>query len=560
MSNISISRKLLLAFGLIALITFIGSSITQYSESRLVAAAADLDRFHRAIGLFKDVQANCINRLSISNGAIIARSTERYGKIYEERTQEVRKVTKELHDLLKSDPSLASSVSNLDQAIEDVEKSVYLDILDRVHKGDIDGASDIIAKDIAWPHLEKFFTTMASTEKTLNQAIDGAKVTLDEQATFAKTVTLISLISLMTAVLAMTVILTKDIASPVRDVTKVMRDLDAGQLDTVIPKNSRSDEIGTMIGTLVSFHGKLRENESLRDSEQKRSDIELTKGRQMRETVNVFSHSIGELISLLSKSEESLRLTAGNLTLDAGTGLEAVGHVATGASMASQNASAVSAATEELSASIREISERISDVATTTTRAEGDAAEAVKMVSQLTDAAQRIGDVVQLISDIASQTNLLALNATIEAARAGDAGKGFAVVANEVKHLASQTAKATDEIGKLVGDVQNAVRHVEGSISSVVEIISNVNTSTTSVASAVEEQSAATSEISRNVAIFSESVSGVAASAQTLRAVVDKTAESAQSLDHAAGRLHTESKEINRTIDVFLSSVRTAGG
>ena len=558
MSNISISRKLLLAFGLIALITFVASSMTQYSEGRLVSAAADLDRYHRAIGIFKEIQANCINRLSISNGAIIARSTERYGKIYDERTQEVRGFTKELQSLLRDDPQLYASAKSLDGAINDVEKSVYLDILDRVHRGDVDGAADMIAKDIAWPHLEKFFTAMSVTEKDLNQAIDSAKQTLDEQATFAKRVALVSLLSLMLAVLAMTVILTKDIATPVREVTQVMRDLDAGQLNTTIPQTTRSDEIGTMIGNLVSFHGKLKENENLRSAEQKRSEVELTRGRQMRDTVTDFSQTIERLMSMLNSSEESLRTTASGLTLDAGTGLVAVGDVAQGASMASENANAVSAATEELSASIREISDRITEVATTTAMAETDAANAVQLVTQLTDAAQRIGDVVLLITDIASQTNLLALNATIEAARAGDAGKGFAVVANEVKHLANQTGKATEDIGRMVTEVQNAVQQVENSITNVVKIISSVNASTSSVAGAVEEQSAATAEISRNVSMFSETVNSVAQSAQTLRAVVDKTADSAHTLDQAAGQLHKDSQEINSTIGSFITTVRTA--
>ncbi|MGE4281294.1 MAG: protoglobin domain-containing protein [Magnetospirillum sp.] len=223
---------------------------------------------------------------------------------------------------------------------------------------------------------------------------------------------------------------------------------------------------------------------------------------------------------------------------------------------ATTNIQTVAAAAEELSSSIEEISRQVSHSAAIAADAMTEAERTNQMVESLSEAAGKIGQVVSLINAIASQTNLLALNATIEAARAGEAGKGFAVVANEVKSLANQTAKATNEIGTQIGAVQSATRDAVGAITDIARTIGQINEIAGSIAAAVEEQGAATQEIARNVQQAAMGTQEVTGTIARVSAAAFETGNTAREVLNAAASLAQNSNVLENQVDRFVADIR----
>ena len=221
-----------------------------------------------------------------------------------------------------------------------------------------------------------------------------------------------------------------------------------------------------------------------------------------------------------------------------------------------QNVQTVASATEELSSSIREIGNQVSESSRIVGAAVTQADDTNAKVKALAEAAQKIGDVVTLINEIAGQTNLLALNATIEAARAGEAGKGFAVVASEVKNLATQTAKATEEIAGQVRAIQDATDTSAQAIDTIAQTINRVNEISTAIASAVEEQGAATQEIARNVQQAAQGTTEVSSNIGSVTQVAQETGAAATQLLSSAGELARNGTLLRSQVDDFLREVR----
>ena len=271
-----------------------------------------------------------------------------------------------------------------------------------------------------------------------------------------------------------------------------------------------------------------------------------------------FSGKVGHLVGLVSSAATELQATAQSMTGTADMTMQQASNVASAAEEASVNVQTVASSAEELAASIGEISRQVAQSAKIAGKAADDAKRTDTVVRALAEGARSIGEVVGLISNIAGQTNLLALNATIEAARAGDAGKGFAVVASEVKSLATQTAKATDQISQQIGQIQSATNEAVAAIQGIAATIGEVNEIAAAIAAAVEEQGAATQEIARNVQQAASGTQEVTSNITGVSQGASSTGAAAGEVLSAAGELSRQAEQLTGEVGQYIAAMKAA--
>ncbi len=365
--------------------------------------------------------------------------------------------------------------------------------------------------------------------------------------------------------IALAALIGMGVSRPVLAITESMTRLAGKDTKSEIPGAGRKDEIGQMADAVDFFRRQIIEADRLTAEqaladEQRRKDQEdrAARAQAVQKMTSDFDREVAGVLNTVSAASTELESTAGNMSNIAQQSSTQAGAVAAAAEQASANVQTVASASEELANSIREIAQQVSRSNEVAERAVSEASQTQATVEGLAAASQKIGEVVALITDIAEQTNLLALNATIEAARAGDAGKGFAVVASEVKNLANQTARATDDIRNQIGSVQTATASAVSAITGIGGIIQEIKMIITSISSAVEEQGAATQEIARNVEEAAAGTKEVTENIARVNASSNETGHSAGQVLEAAKELARQSDGLDSMVKQFLSDVRAA--
>jgi methyl-accepting chemotaxis protein len=355
------------------------------------------------------------------------------------------------------------------------------------------------------------------------------------------------------------ILLARSLVRPIGSMTSAMQSLANNDLSVAVPGLERKDEIADMARAVQVFKENAERVNTLEaEEEQRKQQAEQEKRRAMAELADHFEGSVGGVVRQLISFAQDVRTRAENMEIASNDAGERATACAGSSEQSSANVQAVSAAAEELAATVHEIGRQVGQAASMAKQASDETGRGDAQVKALAETAARIGDVITLIQDIAAQTNLLALNATIEAARAGEAGKGFAVVANEVKSLASQTAKATDEIRAQIEQVQSASEEVVQAIGGIGAAVNQLDELNAAVASAVEEQGATTQEIARNTQEAAQGTQHVTDAIAEVSNATVKTGQDAGEVLQMCGTLSQSVETLEREVESFLTRVRSA--
>lgn len=426
---------------------------------------------------------------------------------------------------------------------------------------DLAGQDGEIAKRALPAFLDAFSVledAMGAAGDKIEASVGTSQAQASSTATLAKTaLAVVTLIALIVSV-ALFYMNWTGIITPITRLAEVMGWLKDGNNDVTVPGITRTDEIGDMAVAVENFRKagieRIRletEAASTRAEHERHANV-------IEEATKSFAADVEELIGFVASAAVELETSAGQLTNTAAQSVDRASTVAAASAESASITETVAAAAEELSASITEVAKRVRDSETASRNAANETKISAQEMQQLAEATKRIGEVTSLITEIAAQTNLLALNATIEAARAGEAGKGFAVVASEVKTLATQTARATEQISSQINDVQAATDRAIAAIARIENTVAEVESISTAISVATEEQDAATREVTRGISDASNGVREISSHIESVSSSAQDAGHAAKDVLEASGSLSTNAVALRDRIAGFIETVRAA--
>ena len=432
-----------------------------------------------------------------------------------------------------------AAAAGLQQAMEDGDASAESSFTSRLDKNFL----------IVLSHLQKV------------RAVDDQEVTdragaLQSAFDAALLRNLISMVGAVVLALLAAWLIGRAVSRRMRATDKAVQALQSGDLSVEIEESSANDELGSIARAIDSFREALVERRKMQAEQMEKAERDKAESQRVVNLSREFDSNAKQSLGNVTAAISDIQQIASQLVEQTGEVDGQSGEVSRLAESVSGNINGMAEATSELSSAIAEISEQVARAVDVAKTANGNAEESSEKVRQLDLAADKIGTVIGLINDIAEQTNLLALNATIEAARAGDAGKGFAVVANEVKGLATQTAKATDEIGQLIGEIQSSVKDTVESIHGISEQTSRMSEISSIIAAAVEEQNATTDNIARNARSASGTVEQTAQRMERLSELATMSQALANKTHDQVGAVDGEAGNVRDLVSGFLEDMR----